>query len=94
MGSAEWVAIGLFVLTVIFSIFGWILRSTVDRMGLEIERNRNKIVDLELKVAETHHSKTEIDGIFENFKTYMNERFDRIEKAIGFGQKLRRDDYP
>ena len=41
-----------------------------------------RLRDLELKVAQEYHNKNEIHDILNDLKTYLKERFDKIEGAI------------
>lgn len=43
------------------------------------EADASKLQILEVKIAENHYPKTEINQIVENLKKYLDDRFDRIE---------------
>jgi hypothetical protein len=43
------------------------------------EADASKLQTLEVKIAENHYPKTEINAIVENLKKYLDDRFDRIE---------------
>jgi hypothetical protein len=42
-----------------------------------------KLAALELDLARNYNPKHEITGLFDGFKLYLNERFDRIEQSLG-----------
>ena len=46
---------------------------------------------LELKLAQFYYQKSDITFLFTEFKGYLNERFDRIEQAIGLDKRHHRD---
>lgn len=47
------------------------------------EDDAGKLNILELKLAHEYHSKTDLKDVLENLKMFFNERFDRMEDAIG-----------
>jgi hypothetical protein len=46
------------------------------------QQDAEKLADLNLKLVGQYYDRAAIDTLFINFKAYLNERFDRIEKAI------------
>lgn len=46
------------------------------------EADAAKLVALEILVAGKHYNKDEIDNLFKYFRTYLDERFNRLETAI------------
>lgn len=55
------------------------------------ESDSQKLADLELKIAEHHYQKPDVDKMLDRFKGYFDERFDRLEKAIIAGDRRKSD---
>lgn len=101
MGASEYVAIGLFVLTVLFGVVGFLLarrddkqedafkeyKEAVDKMIADLyvkhDEDSKRLESLAIDVAKNYNPKHEITDLFSTFRLYLNERFDRLEQAIG-----------
>lgn len=46
------------------------------------EHDASKLAALELLVAGRHYNKDEIDNLFKYFRSYLDEQFNRLEKAL------------
>jgi cbb3-type cytochrome oxidase subunit 3 len=81
------------VLSGIFSILGAVFvyllnkKDSTQESDIQIlyekhDEDSNRLRDLELKVAQNHYQKMEVDAILDRFKSYLDDRFDRLEKSI------------
>ncbi len=81
------------VLSGIFSIVGAVFvyllnkKDSAQESDIQIlyekhDEDANRLRDLELKVAQNHYQKMEVDAILDRFKSYLDDRFDRLEKSI------------
>ena len=77
------------VITLVISIIGYQLSKKDSQQEKEIQHlyaiqdaDCIRLRDLELKVAQEYHNKNEIHDILNDLKTYLKERFDKIEGAI------------
>jgi len=89
MDAVAWVTFAIGAVTILFTIIGFFLSQKDAKQALEIsdlfrkhEEDAQKLANLELKIAEQHYPKPEIDKIMDRFKGYFDERFDRLEKVI------------
>ena len=71
---------------VVIAIMGYLLskkdaaqESQLEDLYKKHEADATKLQILEVKIAENHYPKTEINAIVENLKKYLDDRFDRIE---------------
>ncbi|APB99015.1 hypothetical protein [Polynucleobacter asymbioticus] len=46
------------------------------------DEDSSRLHELELQVAKNHYQKIEVDAILDRFKSYLDERFDRLEQSI------------
>ena len=90
MGTPEWTLIGVTVFGFIFTAFSYLLNrkdakqeELIKDLYKKHEEDAKKLTDLEIELAKNYNPKHEITGLFENFQKYLNERFDRLEQAIG-----------
>lgn len=90
MGTAEWTLVGVTILGFVFTAFGYLLsrkdskqEELIKDLYLKHEEDAKKLTSLEVDLARNYNPKHEITGLFENFQKYLNERFDRLEQAIG-----------
>ncbi|ADE12123.1 hypothetical protein [Sideroxydans lithotrophicus] len=90
MGFAEWTIVGLFVLGLLTGAIGWLLANKdakqeemIKELFLKHDEDAKKLAALEIDIARNYNPKHEITGLFDNFKLYLNERFDRLEQAVG-----------
>jgi hypothetical protein len=97
MGTAEYVAIGLFILGGLFSITSWMLKSMVQKQKEEMKEHKDmfkdlydkhvddsaKLAALELQLARNHYEKGEVTAMFNTFKGYLDEKFAEIKVSIG-----------
>lgn len=101
MGASEFLAIGLFLLTILFGVIGFLLarkdakqeemirenKEACERAIADLyakhEEDSRRLEALAIDVAKNYNPKHEITGLFDNFRLYLNERFDRLEQAIG-----------
>lgn len=62
-------------------------KAEADRLFAELfskhEEDVKKLNALEIDIAKNYNPKHEITGLFDGFKLYLNERFDRLEQAVG-----------
>ena len=93
MGTAEMVAIGLFILGGLFTILWFLLRQKDANQGKDIDtlfalhrNNEKEINELKLQIAKNYHPKEEINAMLDRFKAYLDERFDRLEKTFTGGK--------
>ena len=77
------------VITLALSIIGYQLAKKDSQQEKEIKHlyaihdaDCARLRDLELKLAGEYHSKPEMHDILNDLKTYLKERFDKIEGAI------------
>jgi hypothetical protein len=89
MGADSWVVIGVFVVGGIFSVIGYLLsRKDVSQETQILELYKKHEDDvyrlqiLELKIAETHYRKPEVDRLIDGLKGYLNEKFSAIEQIL------------
>jgi hypothetical protein len=90
MGVAEWTLVGIAFVTAVFSLIGWLLANKdakqeemIKELFAKHEEDARKLGALEIDIAKNYNPKHEITGLFDNFKLYLNERFDRLEQAVG-----------
>jgi len=74
------------VCAVVVGIMGYLLakkdaaqEAQLEDLYKKHEADASKLQTLEVKIAENHYPKTEINAIVENLKKYLDDRFDRIE---------------
>lgn len=91
MSTSEWIVMGM---GAIFTIIGYLLAQKDSRQSEQIKdlydkcaANAKNSQNLELQLARDHYPKAEVQALLENFKNYLNERFDRIEQAVGFERR-------
>lgn len=79
------VIIGL-VISIVIGVMGYLLakKDAAQEAQLEDlygkhEADSIKLQMLEVKIAENHYPKTEINQIVDGLKKYLDDRFDRIE---------------
>ena len=99
------------IITIIFSVIGWLLSNKDDNQGKEMasiksdhekainalrqdyekdvddikqsqRKDEDKLTALELKVAGDHYNKDEVKSMFDSFKLYLDQRFNRLENSI------------
>lgn len=86
----EWLGPVIAALLGIFgSIFGYLLNRKdvaqerdIQNLYAKHDEDANRLRELELQVAQKHYQKIEVDSILDRFKSYLDERFDRLEKSI------------
>lgn len=71
---------------VIIGVMGYLLakkdaaqEAQLEDLYKKHEADASKLQILEVKIAENHYPKAEINQIVENLKKYLDDRFDRIE---------------
>ncbi len=52
----------------------------IDDLYTKHEADAAKLQSLEVKIAENHYPKSEINQIVDSLKKYLDDRFDRIEQ--------------
>jgi uncharacterized coiled-coil protein SlyX len=74
---------------VLGSAFGYLLSRKDSHQADQItdlfrkhETDASRLQDLEIKVAADHYPKHEINAILSQLRSYLDEKFDRIEKAL------------
>ena len=105
MGASEYVAVGLFVVTVLFGVIGFLLsrkdakqeetirsnKETLDKLIADLyakhDEDSRKLEALAIDVAKNYNPKHEITDLFSTFRLYLNERFDRLEQAMGIERR-------
>jgi hypothetical protein len=90
MGVAEWNGVALAAIGLVFGLIGWLLANKDKKQADEIAElfrlhhsDSARLQALELDIAKNYNPKHEVTVLFDNFKMYLNERFDRIEHAVG-----------
>lgn len=80
----------LFIVGGVFSVLWFLLRQKDAAQADQIkdlyrkhDDDSSKLSTLELKLAHEYHSKHDMKDVLENLKLFFNERFDRMEEAIG-----------
>jgi len=75
------------IMGVVISIMGYLLAkkdAAQEEQLLDLyikhEADAAKLQSLEVKIAENHYPKSEINQIVDSLKKYLDDRFDRIEK--------------
>lgn len=78
----------------IFTVLWFLLRQKDAAQAEQIrelfrkhEEDASKLAVLELKLAHEYHSKGDMKDVLENLKLFFNERFDRMEEAIGIDRR-------
>lgn len=105
MGASEYVAIGLFFLTALLGVMGFLLirrdakqeetirehKEAHDKLIADLyakhEEDSKRLEALAIDVAKNYNPKHEITGLFDTFRLYLNERFDRLEQAMGIERR-------
>lgn len=96
MDAAAWVAVGLFVVSVVVGLISWLLANkdaaqekALAAQAAQIkdlydkhEADASRLVDLELQLAKNHYPKSEVIELLNNFKSYLNERFNQLEVTM------------
>ena len=74
------------VVAIVIGVMGYLLAKKDAAQEAQLEdlykkhdADATKLQTLEVKIAENHYPKTEINAIVENLKKYLDDRFDRIE---------------
>lgn len=83
MGVAEWTLVGLALLSMVAGVIGWLLSEKDKKQQEDINALFTRLRQLELDVAKNYHSKDEIRQLIDGLKTYLNERFDHLERNLG-----------
>jgi len=90
MTELGWIELAGILFTVFASVIGHLLSlkdasqaEQIKELFLKHETDARALEDLRLKLAENHLSKIEVEKLFIDFKGYLNERFDRVEVAVG-----------
>lgn len=101
MGASEYMAVGLFLMTILFGVIGFLLakkdakqeetirenKDVIDRLIADLyakhDEDSRRLETLAIDVAKNYNPKHEITGLFDTFRLYLNERFDRLEQAMG-----------
>lgn len=80
----------LVLLGIVVAVVGYLLAQRDARQADQIKdlydkhtKDADRLNDLELEIARNHYPKAEVTALFTEFKSYLNERFDRIEQAVG-----------
>lgn len=83
-------SIAVFGLGLLIGLIGWLLANKDAKQAEEIRElfalhkaDSAKLESLQLDIAKNYNPKHEIASLFDGFKLYLNERFDRIEQAVG-----------
>jgi dihydroorotase-like cyclic amidohydrolase len=84
----------LFIAGGVFTVLFFLLRQKDAAQAEQIrdlyqkhEDDSSRLIALELKLAHEYHSKTDIRDVLENLKLFFNERFDRMEEALGIERR-------
>ncbi len=88
-GTFDWGAVLAALAAIFAGSIGYLLsrKDTAQEMQIadlfvKHEADALRLQSLEVKIAENHYPKSEINSFFEHFKNYLDERFDRLEKAM------------
>ncbi len=78
----------------IFTVMWWLLRQKDAAQADQIKELFNKhdadaqkLAELENTLYRRYHDKEGIKDVLENLKLFFNERFDRVEEAIGVDRR-------
>ena len=89
MDASSWSLIGIAVVTIIVGLIGWLLsrkdaqqEKFIDDLYVKFRGVSKDLSDFQLEIAKNFHPKAEIQELFKQQKMHMDDRFDRIEKAI------------
>jgi hypothetical protein len=89
MDAAAWVALGGIAVVVIATAFGFLLARKDAQQGEFIKdlydkhkEDSEKLIKLELELARSYHPKNEVQDLFRNFKTYLDEKFTELKHSL------------
>ena len=89
MGTAEYVGIGLFVMTLVFGVLGWLLSNKdakqADELKLLFKKHDEDVAELtnlRIKIAEQHYQKPELDAKFNDINATLKSGFLGLEASI------------
>ena len=89
MGVAEYVAIGLAVMSLLFGVIGYLLSQKDAAQSRQIKdlydkhtSDEKELTNLKLVVAGEHYRKPEVDSLFAMLRSELREGFQRVETAI------------
>lgn len=91
--SQDWINVILFILGILFSIIGALIAMKVTKITDDIKTlyrlyhaDKDDLTALKLKVAESYPSKADIKEMLTEFRNYLDERFNSIEKLAGYNK--------
>jgi len=74
----------------VLALIGFFLRQKDEQQQGQIkmlfekhEEDAQRLANLELQIAREHPNRNAIREMFGDFKAHMDERFDRLEQAVG-----------
>ena len=86
------------VVGLILGVIGYLLakkdaqqEKLIDDLFDKHEIDARQLQHLEIKLAENYHAKPDVKGIIEDMKTYIGDRFNRLEARIAALDNDRRD---
>jgi hypothetical protein len=94
MDAAAWVAIAGIVVVVVTGVIGFLLARQIAQQEKFIEdlyaknkESAKSIVDMQRDLDRNYHPKPEIQILFRDQKIHFDERFDRLERAMGMDRR-------
>ena len=93
----EWGVIIASVMTAFFGVVGYLLikkdatqEASIVDLYKKHEDDSRKLATLEVKIAENHYPKGELDRMFDRLTTTINQRFDQLQTRLS--ERRRSDD--
>jgi L-cysteine desulfidase len=81
--------VGVFILGIFIAVIGYLLskkdahqENMIDALFKKHDEDASRLQTLEIKIAETHYQKPEVDRLFDKFKGYLDEKFTSIESIL------------
>ena len=89
MGTAEYVAIALGVLSMLFGVIGWLLSSKDKKQEEQISdlytvhrEDADRLTALQIQIASNHYQKNELDHKIEKLEQSINVGFDKLGNEL------------
>lgn len=90
----KYVTVGLALFMLLMTVVGWLIVNKVDRLEADIKQSKEdhiadatELTVLKLKVAEHYPSKMDMKEMFEQFKSYLDERFTVVENIAKYSNR-------
>lgn len=72
---------------ILLGLLGYLLVQKDTKQGELIERIRENMEKLSIQLASEHYPKPEVDRMLKEFKGYLNEKFESLERAMDFRRR-------